>query len=331
MQAKSLQRFFDDVEPVTLNNCDLEAIHMSGAIQSVGVFFAFDPSSKIITHWSQNAIDRGFRPQDGGSDARVDLAARTIDEVLPDVADELIATAGDEANRYQHIALSDLVSRRGADNSLADYDVILCRTDDAAFVELLPSVDITPRELKSKLRGAQRVTGAILSARTFADAEQLAVDAIRELTGYGRAKIYRFLPDGSGEVTAESRDEGMPSYRGLHFPATDIPKQARFLYSILPFRPVLTVDDNTSSIVSGHGDDAVALDLSWCLTRSVSTMHTAYLRNMGVGSAFSCSLMDQGSLWGLVTCHSLDQSPVSFDVWGLVRDIAEALMAKLNQ
>lgn len=38
MQAKSLQRFFDDVEPVTLNNCDLEAIHRSGAIQSVGVF-----------------------------------------------------------------------------------------------------------------------------------------------------------------------------------------------------------------------------------------------------------------------------------------------------
>lgn len=259
------------------------------------------------------------------------MAARTIDEVLPDVADELIALAGDEANRYQHIALSDLVSRRGADDSLADYDVILCRTDDVAFVELLPSVDITPRELKSKLRGAQRATGAILSAPTFADAEQLAVNAIRELTGYGRVKIYRFLPDGSGEVTAESRDEGMPSYRGLHFPATDIPKQARFLYSILPFRPVLTADDNTSSIVGDHGDDAVTLDLSWCLTRSVSTMHTAYLRNMGVGSVFSCSLMDQGTLWGLVTCHSLDQSPVSFDVWGLVRDIAEALMAKLNQ
>lgn len=152
MQVNSLQRFFDEIEPVTLNNCDLEAIHRSGAIQGVGVFFAFDPSSKRITHWSQNATERGFLPHDGASDASGDFSGRAIGEVLPEVADELIALADDEANRHQHIALSDLVSRPGADDGLADYDAILCRTDEAAFVELLPSVDITPRELKSKLR-----------------------------------------------------------------------------------------------------------------------------------------------------------------------------------
>ncbi|MFN3172824.1 MAG: ATP-binding protein [Hyphomicrobiales bacterium] len=339
MQAKSLQRFFDDVEPVTLNNCDLEAIHRSGAIQGVGILFAFDPISRHITHWSENAVDRGFLPhdsgqgsgQDSGSDANAGFAGRTIAEVLPEVADEVIALADDEANRHQHIALSDLVSRPGPDDAVADYDAIVCCTEDIAFVELLPSVDITPRELRAKLRGAQRATGAIMSARTFADAEQLATDAIRELTGYGRVKVYKFLPDGSGEVTAESRDEALPSYRGLHFPATDIPKQARHLYAILPFRPTLTVVNDISPIVSNQGKVADSLDMTWCLTRSVSTMHTAYLRNMGVGSAYSCSLMDHGMLWGLISCHSLDRSPVSFDVWGLVRDIAEALMAKLNQ
>ncbi len=332
MQTKSLQRFFDEIEPVTLNNCDLEAIHRSGAIQGVGVFFALDPLSKSVTHWSENAIERGFLPR--GDDAPEDeagFANQSIGDILPEVKDELLALADDDANRHQHIALSDLISRQSEDGVHAGYDAILCCTEDSVFVELLPSVDITPRELKAKLRGVQRATGAIMAARSFADAEQLATDAIRELTGYGRVKIYKFLPDGSGEVMAESRDEALPSYRGLHFPATDIPRQARHLYSILPFRPSLSVDDAISPVRGKDGQVGGALDLTWCLTRSVSTMHTAYLRNMGVESAFSCSLMDQGKLWGLVSCHSLNRSAVSFDVWGLVRDIAEALMAKLNQ
>lgn len=116
-----------------------------------------------------------------------------------------------------------------------------------------------------------------MSARNFADAEQLATDAIRELTGYGRVKIYKFLPDASGEVSAESRDEALPSYRGLHFPATDIPKQARHLYSILPFRPSLSVDDDISPIVTNLGksrrlarhdvvSDAVGVDYAHCLS-----------------------------------------------------------------
>ncbi|RML16646.1 Bacteriophytochrome, partial [Pseudomonas syringae pv. maculicola] len=36
--------------------------------------------------------------------------------------------------------------------------------------------------------------------------------------------------------------------------------------------------------------------------RSVSPVHCEYLKNMGVRSSMSISLLDGGELWGLITC-----------------------------
>ncbi|MDB6015359.1 MAG: putative bacteriophytochrome [Gammaproteobacteria bacterium] len=53
---------------------------------------------------------------------------------------------------------------------------------------------------------------------------------MRVATGFDRAMVYRFLPDGSGVVAAEDATNGLESFLGLHYPASDIPKQARELY-----------------------------------------------------------------------------------------------------
>jgi light-regulated signal transduction histidine kinase (bacteriophytochrome) len=62
-------------------------------------------------------------------------------------------------------------------------------------------------------------------------ADALAVE-VRGLTGFDRVMVYRFAADWTGVVIAESADAGMPTYRGLHFPAGDIPPQARRLYAL---------------------------------------------------------------------------------------------------
>jgi len=49
-------------------------------------------------------------------------------------------------------------------------------------------------------------------------------------TQFDRAMVYRFLPDDSGEVVAEDAREDLESFLGLHYPASDIPQQARELY-----------------------------------------------------------------------------------------------------
>ena len=325
MNSHSLQSFFDANEPVTLNNCDREAIHRSGAVQDCAVFFAFNAKSEAISHWSENAALLGFT---GGSNGNDGLDGVAISEVLPEVADELRELVEDEVNRHQHIAFSEPIKRKEF-----LYDAVMCLTPETAFVELLPSADITPRELKSKLRTTQRATGAIMTASSIEAAEQLAAEAIQSVTGYDRVKIYQFLPDGSGKVAAEARrqSDGLPSYLGLHFPATDIPQQARYLYTVLPFRSIFSTQDDVSAVQTAHSPEQDSLDMTWSLSRSVSPMHTAYLRNMGVHASFSSALMDHGKLWGLIACHNVDPLPIAFDAWGLVRDIGEALMMKLDQ
>jgi chemotaxis family two-component system sensor kinase Cph1 len=65
---------------------------------------------------------------------------------------------------------------------------------------------------------------------------------MRAATGFDRAMVYRFLPDDSGEVVAEDARSGLESFLGLHYPASDIPKQARELYRRNWLRAIPDVD-----------------------------------------------------------------------------------------
>ena len=55
-------------------------------------------------------------------------------------------------------------------------------------------------------------------------------ESVRELTGFDRVLVYRFDEDQHGEVVAEARADDLESYLGLHYPESDIPRQARELY-----------------------------------------------------------------------------------------------------
>ena len=53
---------------------------------------------------------------------------------------------------------------------------------------------------------------------------------IYDVVGYDRIMVYRFLEDGTGKVIAEHINPGLESYMNLHYPESDIPRQARALY-----------------------------------------------------------------------------------------------------
>lgn len=321
MNPNSLQSFFDNANATSLDTCDMEAIHRSGAVQRNAIFFAAPAETLQISHWSNNAAACGF-----SAPGQATLHGYALADLLPTVAEEIQELVEDTQSRHQHIALSEAVEANGQ-----EYDAIFCQTDAFVFVELLPAAHLTPRLLKTKLRGAQRAASRILSADGFETAQQIAVTAVQDLTGYDRVKIYQFQPDKSGKVTAEARVDAIPSYLGLYFPATDIPKQARSLFKLLPFRQIASVDDDISPIMTADGPALGTLDMTWSVGRSVSTMHTAYLRNMDIGASFSSALMDGDELWGLIACHHSQVNDLPFDIWGLVHDIADALMIKLNQ
>ncbi|MDO9459667.1 MAG: HWE histidine kinase domain-containing protein [Alphaproteobacteria bacterium] len=145
------------------------------------------------------------------------------------------------------------------------------------------------------------------------------VRQVRAITAFDRVMIYRFDENGAGEVIAEDLTPGMEEFFGLHYPATDIPVQARALYLRNPFRIVADVTAETVPLWPPASDAIAPLDLSQAITRAVSPVHLEYLSNMGVGASLSISIIVNGQLWGLIACHNNSPRLPSF----VVRTAAE--------
>jgi PAS domain S-box-containing protein len=148
---------------------------------------------------------------------------------------------------------------------------------------------------------------------------------IRRLTGFDRVMIYRFDDAWNGEVLAEACVDGMEPYLGLHFPASDIPKQARDLFQSSHVRQIPDTHYFPSTLFAlGNNKE---LNLGPSALRSVSPLHIAYLKNMGVRATLVGSLVLEGRLWGLVSCQQKDETkyfdPAKRDAIGwLCEDLA---------
>ena len=127
--------------------------------------------------------------------------------------------------------------------------------------------------------------------------------------------IYRFMPDGHGVVEGEALRGGLESYLGLHYPASDIPEQARRLYTLNMLRLIADVNATTvplePQVCPLHGRP---LDLTYSSFRSVSPIHIEYLQNMGVAASMSISILRDGELWGLIACHHYEPREVSLEI-----------------
>jgi chemotaxis family two-component system sensor kinase Cph1 len=126
-------------------------------------------------------------------------------------------------------------------------------------------------------------------------------EQIKKIIHYDRVMVYKFHEDGHGEVVAEAKNADLSPLMGLHYPASDIPKQARELYKLNLTRLIADVNAQASDILTFEDG---ALDLTNSSVRAVSPIHIQYLKNMGVASSFSVSLIHNGDLWGLVACHN---------------------------
>jgi PAS domain S-box-containing protein len=155
-----------------------------------------------------------------------------------------------------------------------------------------------------------------------------AVRGLREMTGFDRVMVYRFDEAWNGEVLAESRIDSLEPFLGLHYPAGDIPQQARELYRLIRVRAIPDVDYQPSHLMADASLGPV--DLGTCGLRSVSPMHLAYCHNMGVRATLVVSLLVEGRLWGLLACHHYAEArhcgPAEREeVAGLCDDLAELL------
>ncbi|KAK5659098.1 hypothetical protein OQA88_1188 [Cercophora sp. LCS_1] len=154
---------------------------------------------------------------------------------------------------------------------------------------------------------ATKIQKQFSDAASVQDLLDAIVGVVRELSVFNRVMVYQFDQDFNGTVVAELMDPKVSQdvYRGLHFPSTDIPPQARQLYMVNKVRVLFDRTQQTARLVGRSAADiAVPLDLTHAYLRAMSPVHLKYLANMEVRSSMSMSLESEGKLWGLIVCHS---------------------------
>jgi light-regulated signal transduction histidine kinase (bacteriophytochrome) len=291
-----------------LESCDREPIHLLGAVQGFGFLLAAGPDG-IVRHASANLADHLGVPAAEAIGQR--LPALLQREAMHDISGALQVLHGQ--HQTERLFRLSLVRGRRA----FDVAVHMAPGGDGPLtvVEAEPSAAETRFDPVATVKG---MMSRLLSASDLGAMHERAARQLRTVLGFDRVMVYRFDEDGSGEVAGESAASHLTPYRGLRFPASDIPKQARALYCRNWLRLIADVDAEPVPVLSapagsgGGGGGAEPLDLSSSVLRSVSPVHVEYLRNMGVAASLSVSIMRGGELWGLLACHNSKPKVPSF-------------------
>ena len=160
----------------------------------------------------------------------------------------------------------------------------------------------------------------------------ITVAEIRGFLETDRVKIYRFDTDGSGEVVAESVDkERLPSLLGQHFPAQDIPHEARELFLLARQRSIVDVGTQQIGLSPApEADESIELknDIRF---RSVDPCHVEYLTSMGVQSSLVVPILHREQLWGLLVSHHSLPRQVTERELQVVQLVADQLSIAIAQ
>ena len=284
----------DIANQTDLTNCDREPIHIPGAILPHGALIVIDPATFEVLQVAgdtQNLL---------GIDHDT-LLGRSLETVLrPDQMDMLR-----KLNTVQALAkprhLLDPVLRFVPDQAL---DVSIHRMDGVLVLEF-EAADLTDRFVSDPLSGVQEMVQGFDAPMTLQALCQLASERVRAVAGYDRVLVYRFMQDESGWVIAESREPHLEPFLDLHYPAADIPKQARALYVKNWLRLITQVNYEPARLMPQNNPrTGKPLDMSQAILRDVSPIHREYLRNMGIDASMSISIIREGKLWGLIACHN---------------------------
>ena len=284
-----------------LSTCAREPIRTPGSIQPHGFLLTLSHDLEVLQA-SANLGDWtgvGVREAIGGP-----LVALIGEAAMQRLAPELSTSLGPRPHYLGTVTAS----------TGRHFDVLGHRWDELTILEFEP----VERAKAADFRHLYPLIGDfMLKVNEASSIESIAESAcqhVRSVTGFGRVMAYQFDHDGHGHVMAESLAEGYRSYLGQHFPASDIPAQARELYRLSRIRLIQDANYQPAPLVpSLNPVTGKANDLSFAALRSVSPVHLQYMRNMQTLASMSVSLIVKGELWGLISCHNEGPTAVAFE------------------
>lgn len=262
-----------------LEACAREPIHIPGSVQPHGALVVLrSKDDPVVLQASENAAALLGMPVTVGEPLGLAGALAALDE----------ATQGQRPVPIEPLRVQ-MQAHEGSQGLLLEFE--LPTSDDA------PALDSLYPHLQDLLDAMEAAPGV-------PEIAQLAAAEVQRLTGFHRAMVYRFDADWNGTVIAEENQGPLPRYLELRFPATDIPAQARELYRRQRLRMIPDASYAPVPVLPAASPiDGRPLDLSSVSLRSVSPVHLAYMRNMGTAASMSISILIDGQLWGLISCH----------------------------
>ena len=279
------------IAPEDIISCEEEKIHLIGSIQQHGYLMSVNLASHIVEYASDNCKELfgGFDPL-GQAISKLDDHFKSYEgkNILSEYYN--LQTAGERRPDTYKLKVN------GENYILVSY-----------FSENRFTFEFEPAESLDVSLKTQSILGEIMikmspQSHSLGNLMQMVADEVKMLLGYDRVMIYKFWEDWHGEVIAEAKNDNLEPFKGLHYPATDIPKQARELYKRKITRLLVNVQADQIPVRSVKNEP---LDLSDSNLRSISPVHIEYLTNMGVAATFTISLIFKGELWGMISCRCL--------------------------
>ncbi|KAL2513840.1 Phytochrome A [Forsythia ovata] len=327
----------------------LHQIQKGKLIQPFGCLLALDEKTFRVIAYSENAPDM----------------LTMLNHAVPSVGDHPILGIGTDIKTI-FTAPSAAALQKAlvyGEVSLLNPILVHCKTSGKPFYAIIHRVtgsliiDFEPvKPYEAPMTAAGALQSYKLAAKAITRLQSLPcgsmemlcdtmVEEVFELTGYDRVMTYKFHDDDHGEVISEMTKPGLDPYLGLHYPATDVPQAARFLFMKNKVRMIC---DCRAKHVKVLQDENLPFDLTLCgsTMRAPHSCHLQYMENMNsIASLVMAVVVNEGEeeesdsasgqkrkrLWGLVVCHNTTPRFVPFPLRYACEFLAQVFAIHVNK
>lgn len=218
------------------------------------------------------------------------------------------------------------------ENRQQDYLAMIHRKEDCLLIELdLESEQVQSASFTTIYLDVKHAMAAMEQAEDIQQICTIAAAEIKRVSAFDKVMIYRFDGNWNGTVLAEVKEDGMDSYLGLTFPASDIPQQVRSLYlrnayRLIPNREAQPV--GLYPVINPITQNFT--DLSDCDKRAVAGVHLEYMKNMNIIASMSIRIIKDDKLWGLISCHHRTARYPSFETCAVLEFLSNIVSGKIT-
>ncbi|CAN0853764.1 Phytochrome E [Linum grandiflorum] len=286
----------------------LSRIQRGGFIQPFGCLLAIEETSFRVIGYSENCFELlglGYNSIPGKRIELIGIDARTLFTPSSGASLARAASASELSFLNPVWVYSRMMNK--------PFYAILHRVDVGIVIDLEPARSSDPALSRAGAVQSQKLAVQAISRLQSLPGGDIGVlcdtvvEDVQKLTGYDRVMVYKFHEDEHGEVVSEvCRKSDLEPYLGLHYPATDIPQAARFLFKQNRVRMICDCNADQVKVVQSSELMQPLLLVNSTL-RSPHGCHSQYMANMGSIASLVLAVAingnDSSKLWGLVVCH----------------------------